>query len=997
MRLLIAGLMFLFSVLLGAQELRFSHLDQKQGLSQNTATAFLRDREGFIWVGTQDGLNRYDGYSFSVYRNIAGDVNSLSDNFILTLAEDTDGNIWVGTRNGLSVYSKPENKFYRYTSPYDDPNQFHASVRLLYALRDGGVIYKTVTEHVLSVRYFPDQHKADTTGLVGLEKVNTFCYDPHTNVMAVIKGSKIRIGQLNQSAEITVDYKPLTNVSPLITISNGVVFISDSIYIHTIPFAHSGLFRTIEVSETPVTCMRGIPDGTLWVGTADGLRILSDPEHGDEIIVSRENQEDYFSLAGNRVETIYSSVEGLIWIGTVGGVNVYDPLQARFSLLKGIFSNKDQDAIWFAMSFSNVTLWANDKGLNSSVAGTAPRWLSVIPKELLYSAGGFDSRNRLWLGTKKQGVVIIDTLNATIDLRFRNETTFLETAVMDFCSDGKGNMWVAGIGSLCVVNESDFNLTCLRNKSVKNSIGSSYFTSLEKDESGRMYAGTAKGLYRFDNPDTNFTLYNYVPGNENSLAYNIINDLEYSSGVMWIATMGYGFDRFDTRTGSFTHYTTVNGLSNNTIYGIEIAADGNIWLSSNEGLIQFDTATSVFRNYTMRDGLPSNEFVINKHSKNTADGSLYFGSSDGLVHINPQQFSGYSTVALPVLTKLMINYEEVSVYRDSMLLLTPAERNVSFEFTVIDFRNQDKVTYAYMLEGFDTSWHNTSSYNRIAAYTNLPYGEYTFRVRYKVSGGEWSHGELSLKLLIETPFYALWWFRLVAGFSGILIIALFVRYISQRRLRKQVELFRVQEKIRNEKERIARDLHDNVGAQLTYVISSLDNLSYSLGKHPDAEKEAGKMEQLGEFARGTMDQLRESIWAINSEQISLSELSARWKLYLSQLADTRDGISGSVETQGPDVVLKPSVAIEVHRIVQEAISNAFRHSGGNRIVIEVDVENGRPSVSVIDNGHGMGTNPEKAGHYGLNNMKERARRIEADLSFQTSEEGTTVHLYWPNK
>ncbi|HTF05433.1 MAG TPA: triple tyrosine motif-containing protein, partial [Bacteroidia bacterium] len=417
---------------------------------------------------------------------------------------------------------------------------------------------------------------------------------------------------------------------------------------------------------------------------------------------------------------------------------------------------------------------------------------------------------------------------------------------------------------------------------------------------------------------------------------------------------------------------------------------------TNEGLVVLDPRSGVSRNYTMRDGLPSNEFVINKHSRNPANGMLYFGSAAGPVQFNPEDFSEVQSEARPVITRLLVNYKNHLLPSDTLLVLSPDEKNITVEFTAIDFRNQDKIRYEYRLDGFDSAWHATEAANRLAVYTNLPYGQYTLQVRYKISGEPWSEKILQLPIIIETPFYAMTWFRLLVLAGIVLSTGLIVRYISQRKLRKQLEVLQVQEKIRNEKERISRDLHDNVGAQLTYVISSLDNLSFRLDKHPAAGAESERLDELSEFARGTMDQLRESIWAINSAQISLSELTGRWKQYVSQLSETNAVFSGKVERSGEDVVINPAVAIEIHRIVQEAINNAFRHSSGTLLHVTVNYSDAVLNVQVRDNGCGLPDTPDKQGHYGLQNMRQRAKLANAVLTFESGEEGTTVHLLWNN-
>lgn len=979
---------------LSGQSMRFSHLDQKQGLSQNTADCFLQDRDGFMWVGTQDGLNRYDGYSFTVYRSIPGDSFTLSDNFILSLAEDTEGNIWIGTRNGLCVYYKADAKFYRYRTQYDDPKDFHASVRSVTALKNGGIVCKTQKSHLVSVHFNRSLLKVEADGLINLSQVRAYAYDASSDMLACLLQDAIEIGAPGKT-QTRYPIEHLAQSGTHLVLDGSALYLVDSCSVYAmsaLPQVNPKLICTL---PSMVLCTGSDADHTLWLGTLNGLYLVKSPRSQPEVVHVISDEHNFFSLVGTRVESIYGTREGIMWVGTVGGINIYDALQSRFSVLHGILASTAQDAIWFVLTVDHLTLWANDQGMNYRSDGRLPKWTELIPVKLRYTAGTFDSRGRLWLGTRNQGIVIIDTVNQIMDSRFLNHADLQTSTVMDFKSVD-GQMWVASIGSLCAINEQTLMHQMIKLQGAKAvQISTLYFSALETDGRGNIYVATAKGIYVFDRVDTNCTVFVNDPSDVNSLGYNIVNDLQISGTNLWIATMGYGIDKLDLLTNTFTHYTTSNGLANNTIYGIERGISNDLWLSSNEGLIQLNTETGTSRNFTMRDGLPSNEFVINKHCMGTRGEMpelkvvLYFGSSNGVVSIAPADFQQSLSPVKPVLTQVLINYRPRTVQTDTTLVLSSSERNISFEFAAIDFRNQDKISYAYMLEGFDTSWHETSGANRLANFTNLPYGQYTFKVRYRVSGEAWSDLVLTLPVFIETPFYATTWFLIVMIACGITVVALAVRYASLRRLRKQLEELRVQEEVRNEKERISRDLHDNVGAQLTYVISSLDSLSYSLNKNNGKESE--KLEQLGEFARGTMDQLRESIWAINSEHISLAELTGKWKQYLAQLSETKD-ITLRLTRTGDECILKPTIAIEIHRIVQEAISNAFRHSGGT--TIEVIVANNNPHlvVTVKDDGSGMPENPEKQGHYGLANMRKRAEHIQADLKFHSDESGTRIIL-----
>lgn len=978
------------------QTMRFSHLDQKQGLSQNTVNAFLQDRDGFIWVGTQDGLNRYDGYDFRVFRKTATDTNSLCDNFVLCLAEDSIGNIWIGTRNGLCVYAKSTGLFYRYYPPQENRSGFHNSVRQLSALKDSSIVYRTLKGYIMQVKFTLHPTRPEFTASTLSDSTTSFNYCASTNEIAELIKDNLEVHPIGGKGTVSYTRQPSSRMAPVLLLTEEYVFISDSLQLLVVPLHTSGMSRIVYTSDAVITALALDAGGDLWVGTTDGLRIIHDPYRTARTSIVREDQLDYFSLLGSRVETIFLSRDNMMWIGTVGGINIYDPLQTRFSVLRGILADRTPDSVvWFVMSFGDITIWSDDNGFSYTHRRSfAPAWLTALPQTVNYSAGCFDTKGRLWLGTKKQGFVIVDTAANTIERRFLLHPDFLEAAMLDMCVH-KGKIWIASVGSLCTIDEDSYETHFLaRMRMHPYGITTSYFSALQPDEKGNIYVASANGLFRFENGDTIYRTWKNDPASENSLAYNIINDIFLQDGKLWIATMGSGLDCYDVAQDKFTHYTTQQGLANNTIYGIEPGGAGQLWLSTNEGLIVLNTATGSARNFTMRDGLPSNEFVLNKHWRNSHDGSLYFGSSKGLVKFRPEEFELQLPDAKPVITRLQVNYADVPLPAGHVLNLSSSERNLDFEFSAIDFRNQDKISYAYRLEGFDTTWRPVEAGNRLAVFTNLPYGRYTFLVRYRVSGEPWSANVLRLDILIRTPFYATWWFRIVLALSGLAVTALIVRYISQRKLRRQLAELKVQEQMRNEKERISRDLHDNVGAQLTYVISSLDHLSYTLNRNAGAEKESLKLEQLGEYTRGTMNQLRESIWAINSGQISLSELAGKWKQYLAQLSETNEKFAGKIIREGEDEILKPTIAIEVHRIVQEAITNAFKHSGGDRVEIVLSRTDQTVHISVRDNGSGVPEHASKPGHYGLQNMRERAALINAHLTFSAANPGTTIVLEW---
>ncbi|MGL4597968.1 MAG: ATP-binding protein, partial [Bacteroidia bacterium] len=272
------------------------------------------------------------------------------------------------------------------------------------------------------------------------------------------------------------------------------------------------------------------------------------------------------------------------------------------------------------------------------------------------------------------------------------------------------------------------------------------------------------------------------------------------------------------------------------------------------------------------------------------------------------------------------------------------------------------------------AWHENASGNRVATYTNLPYGDYTFRVRCRISNGVWSNAVLEIPVHIQTPFWATSWFLIAVVLLSVLVLAIAIRYFAQRRLRQRLRALEVANKIQEEKERISRDLHDNVGAQLTYIISSLDHVAFRLEKEGDLNPARKKVNDLSEYSRLTMQQLRESIWAINSESIKLSEMLARLQEHLQLLSENNEDMEVSSERTGQDQLLPPARSIEVFRILQEGISNAFKHAQATQLMLLIADEGEQIRFQLTDNGKGFDTQLNKIGHYGLKNMRQRAER-----------------------
>jgi signal transduction histidine kinase len=346
-----------------------------------------------------------------------------------------------------------------------------------------------------------------------------------------------------------------------------------------------------------------------------------------------------------------------------------------------------------------------------------------------------------------------------------------------------------------------------------------------------------------------------------------------------------------------------------------------------------------------------------------------------------------------LITSIKVNYEEVEI--TDTLRLEYDDRTVTFEFASPDFRNQDKIQYAFQLEGYDNEWHNVLASSRTASFTNLPFGSYSFKVRVRVGNADWQKTFLSIPVQAIPPFWLKPWFILLEVMAGIGLIVLIVRYYSQRKLRQQLREAETQKKIHVEKERISRDLHDNVGSHLTYIITSLDNMSYKIEK---GEKNVppDKISSLSDFSRSTMQQLRETIWAINKEHITLTELKEKIGEYSSRMASANNMSFHIGLTFTANRSIKPSHAINIYRVVQEAVNNSVKHSEAKSILISIqEEENGKIALQVKDNGKGMNATDASSGGYGLKNMQDRVKDMQGEILIDSDENGTKINFIIP--
>jgi signal transduction histidine kinase/ligand-binding sensor domain-containing protein/CheY-like chemotaxis protein len=789
------------------RQIHFNHLDTRNGLSENNVNCVLQDSRGFIWLGTRDGLNRFDGTNFKIFRNTHQDLGSLSNDYVTDLAEDRQGNIWVGTNEGgLNKFDRRKNRFYSYQHDKKNKNSI-ASPRInsiaiaadqtLWLGTSGGLDHfdpKTATAvhyHTSSVDYKSLSSDAVTSLLIDNHSqlwagtqygVNLF--DPKTGsfrrfvadgtpgslsgngVTSVFQDSKKRIWIGTYDSGLNLYEGPGRNTFKV--------------------FRHQDT-QPNSLAHDDVKTIGEDKNGNLWIGTENGGLSILDPDTW-QFSTQVHDEVSQSSLTNNSINVIKRDRAGNMWVAVYSsGLNLYKVQTSNFAHVNHTSSNSLSNN--FVLSFHEDPqgdLWIGTDGGGLNFVDKKTGNFSTFKKSALPGSisGNYilavasDEDQNLWIGTWGDGLSIFNPKTKkfrTLKNDAKDPGSLANNNIYAIARGRGHEMWIGTFGSgLSRYDSESKNFTHFANDPADaRSISSNLVTALLLDKKGNLWAGTNdRGLNYYDRKKNGFT--RYESGKANGLIDNTITDLlEDHLGNIWITTFA-GLHKFDPRTGRFDVFSTSNGLSSKYTKAVVEDRLGMLWLSSNGGLSKFDPKTKHFVNFTMEDGLQGTEFK-QKSAMVSRSGLLYFGGNNGFNFFDPSLIRTDEYQPPVVITKFQLFNKTIEAAKgpgDSSPLkldisetksvrLNYAQSFISFEFAALDVVSPEKKRYAYMLDGFDDDWNEVGNNNN-AIYTNLPPGAYVFRVKSQNSHGIWSPKAASIEVIVVPPFWATWWFRMLA-------------------------------------------------------------------------------------------------------------------------------------------------------------------------------------------------------------------------------------------
>ena len=843
---LFRSLLFFFSLFISfsgfsqTPNLKFEHFGTREGLSQINVNCIIQDSRGFMWIGSRNGLNRYDGYKFITFRYDPKDPQSISNNMITALAEDSDGNIWVATANGLNKYQRNKGVFVRYM--HDDHNpasiadniisrlKFDSDGSLWVATQNGGLehydLKKKVFEHHL--------HSATDPHSIGDNNIRTVFRDSQNNLWVGTSSTGLNLYDRKTqsfSAFPYYDHNKIKGNNVICIIENN----KNQLWIGTQEdglllfdkttktfkrFVHDNN-NANSLSSNTIYSMRKDDAGNLWIGTENGGLSILDTKINKFYNYSHD-EVDENSMNGNSVYSVCKDGLGNMWLGTFGGgLNLFKKTSASFQLYQHNSSTKSLSNNYVLSLYEdpdkNIWVGTDGGGLNKFNPKTG---VFVNYKQKPGNNQGLsgnydlavnqDDEGNLWIGTWGNGISVMNLKTGKCtyfnkDAKGSHQLSGNDVYNILHTRDKKTWISVFGGGLECY-DKATNTIKCYKlNFNDPKTIASNYVYSMFEDKKGNLWIGTSDaGLDLLDRKTGVFTHFKHSE-TSNSLSNNGVTDIfEDSRGNLWLCTLS-GLDIFDPNTKHFTVFNKKNGLPSDIIYAIKEDDDGKLWISTNGGLSMLDPFSKKFKNYTTEDGVQGDEFKPHSALK-TRDGKLYFGGINGFNAFYPEQIQSPVAFSPLVVTSLQIFNKSLAIAKSSddpsplkqdiadtrSITLSYKQSFISLEYSSLDFGSADKKEYAFKLDGFDSDWNYVGSRNT-ASYTNLPPGKYLFKIKYRNSAGLWSPVTEALHINIVPPFWKTWWFEILSSLAIIgLIYSLFkfrVRAIKAQKLQleKQVK------------------------------------------------------------------------------------------------------------------------------------------------------------------------------------------------------------------
>lgn len=963
-----------FDQLINTAQFSFDQWRTAEGLPDNTINDLLQTSDGYLWIATQGGLARFDGYQFTLFN--VSNTRAMKINAISTLVEGRDGTLWIGTSGG-GILRYRDGRFTSITTADGLPSNYISTVCRdgnggIWAGSAGGGVAHLQGDSV-EVFGARDGLSNEFIKSVFLDSGGTLWVGTDGGGLDRFSGGRFRNYRTRHG--LPSDY-----VQAVCQDTRGVLWIGTS---HGLAeFKNDRLVPRSNGSITPNTFVLTLladTTGGLWIGTnGSGLYRY---ENG---IVSSFTMNE--GLANNFVTCMIRDTEGSLWIGTErGGLNRLRKARMRtlttrdglpMDYVRSVYEDR-VGTLWVGTNGGGILRWK--QGTITMLGGAQGLPVEFVRPFLE------DSKGVLWIGTWGGGLARYE--HGVISVVPGFEGKFVR-AILE---DRMGNLWVGtnGNGVTRFLNGVQTVLTA------ETGLSNNFVSSIVEDSTGAIWIGTSGGGVNVVRGDS-LRIYDRKDGLSHDFVSGLYVDAE---GTVWLSTNGGGLNCF--RGGMFQSWTSVNDLPDDALFMILDDQEGNLWLPCARGIIRVEKA-SLFRAdpgtvlkvraqlFNEQDGMRSSECTSGSQNTvcRTRDGRLWFATVEGLVMIDPRDVRRDS-LELPVyIERFMV--DKVSVDPPVATEKDFGNGELEFQYTAVSFRDAKQLRFRYKLEGFDQSWQEAGT-RRAAYYTNVPPGHYIFRVTIVSPEGMSGSREASLPLTLHPPFWMTTWFRLFMGLAVLSLMALMVRFVSTRALQRRLRLLEAQHALERERMRISKDMHDELGASLTRI-----TLLSELAKRDLSDPRAMRkhLEKLSDSTRETAATMDEIVWAVNPKNDTLDRMAA----YILQHAQEFLSVAGlDCRFEVPDLLPDHGVSAEVRHnmylAIKETLNNIVKHSNATFVTITLRYDPPAFQIVIYDNGRGFTDRDVTLFSDGLGNIHKRMEEVQGRVRLaSTPGQGTSVSL-----
>lgn len=1003
----------------------FDKITTSQGLSYNMASSVMQDRRGFIWIATNYGLNRYDGYNFKVYNYDPADTNSISPGWYNSMIEDKKGIIWLSSSSqGFFSFDPVKEKFIHYYHQPGNPNSLSGDIHDGNMVEDSsGILWISTVAGLNSFdpvkkKFELFTHQKNDNSSLSSSRILWVCADEQNNIWAITAANTVDVFNISTkkvSAHFTIGSSQMPgnkNQAGFYIISkgqNGNIWIGSK---YNGLYGYNTRYKTWKhlanqpgndhsLKNNDINCIYENTDGSFFIATSDRGLYYYEPSTG----------KFYYSEVDGTIYSMAKDKSGKLWLacGDDGVLTMNPSLKKivninllskntyhRSNLITGFF-HAGQDQLYICGAKGVYIYDRESKQLKPFEIFEEGK--NIFESTITWTIKQ-DDKNILWFCTLN-GLVKFDPTTKQHSVYKHDDSdpgSIAAESATNIVFDKSGKHWVSTFGGgLNLFDEKTGKFKKYLVDDGKNSINAAYINGMFRDSKGLIYIGTwYGGLIQFNPVTGTFRAFRHRPADTNSIGSDITWPLyEDKNGFIWIGTVGGGLNVFDPSTGKFRSFTTQDGLPSNAVISMITDEQERTWIGTYHGLATcvlpsapLDKNCKInFRNYDMSDGLPSNDInFVNAHKE--PDGTLFFPTINaGFFYLKPLEFKDNDFVAPIYITGFKLLNKSVIANDPEGVLQSPVEftneinlnykqNNFSFSFAALNYIHPEKNKYAYKLEGYDKDWIYTDASKRFASYTNLDPKKYFFKVKASNSDGIWNETPAELTIIITPPFWQTAWFKIL-----VIVIVMSLLYVFYRYRIGQILLL---QRIRN---KIAADLHDDIG-------STLNSISvFSEVARKDNSKRDHAMLMIGESSRKIVDSMSDIVWSINPENDSFDKIIFRMRSHSYNLLKAKKiECSFSADESLSGIKLPMDIRRNFYLIFKEALNNLVKYSQAAHASVLLSREHGSISFVIRDDGVGFDPTQEYSGN-GLANMKKRAKEIDADLYIESViDKGTTIEL-----